>query len=136
MTNSSNDYRGHRFEYQFYRNAEHPDGINLTRYSKKSEYSSRHIYESIEDVNREGMRLISSGNPHDFGVYLKKTGNTVCGRHPIGVAISALHALEQLERPIVAHKNKFSWIHESESNKVRDPRDSSVSYAAGIMNCI
>lgn len=35
----------------------------------------------------QGMDIIETLNPAAFTEYLKKFGNTICGRHPIGVLL-------------------------------------------------
>lgn len=35
----------------------------------------------------QGMDIIETLNPAMFTEYLKKYGNTICGRHPIGVLL-------------------------------------------------
>lgn len=46
------------------------------------------IFESIEWLDREGMALIEDGDPVPFAKYLQQYGNTICGRHPIGVLLN------------------------------------------------
>lgn len=33
------------------------------------------------------MNIIENLNPTEFTNYLKKYGNTICGRHPIGILL-------------------------------------------------
>lgn len=33
------------------------------------------------------MKIIENLNPTEFTNYLKKYGNTICGRHPIGILL-------------------------------------------------
>ena len=40
------------------------------------------------------MGLIESLNHVSFSQYLRKYGNTICGRHPIGVFLGAVEALK------------------------------------------
>ncbi len=35
----------------------------------------------------QGMALIEAQDADGFAAYLKKFGNTICGRHPIGVLL-------------------------------------------------
>lgn len=35
----------------------------------------------------QGMDIIENLDPESFYSYLKKYGNTICGRHPIGVLL-------------------------------------------------
>jgi predicted class III extradiol MEMO1 family dioxygenase len=53
------------------------------------------IFKSIEVIDREGMELIESLDAAGFVAYLKRTRNTICGRHPISVLLRAIeHMLE------------------------------------------
>lgn len=46
------------------------------------------IWQSIQKLDKQGMSLIETLNPSAFTEYLKKYGNTICGRHPIGVLLN------------------------------------------------
>lgn len=64
---------------------------------------------------------------HDkFSSYLSRTRNTVCGRHPIGVLLGALTALEGREA-------KLQWVRYEQSSQCVAVRDSSVSYASAYV---
>ena len=41
------------------------------------------------------MNLIESLDHDAFSQYLKKYGNTICGRHPIGVFLGAVTAMRR-----------------------------------------
>lgn len=99
--------RGSRFSYTFYRPS--PDGpsTSLTSRSSSSALDPRTpIHLSIRHLDNEGMQAISfhrAGGSDgktakqakdEFAAYLKRTKNTVCGRHPIGVLLGALACLE------------------------------------------
>ena len=60
---------GQRFRYTFY------------------DKSWGEIYQSIQTLDRTGMDIIERLDPASFTDYLKKYGNTICGRHPIGVLL-------------------------------------------------
>ncbi|CAI5535420.1 unnamed protein product [Closterium sp. Naga37s-1] len=45
------------------------------------------IHKAIEAMDREGMAAIEGGGAKAFRDYIERTGNTVCGRHPIGVLL-------------------------------------------------
>lgn len=98
---------GTRFSYTYYQN------------------SLGSIYQSIEWLDREGMKIIESGDPLAFTAYLLKYGNTICGRHPIGVFLQALSTSP------VPHNIKFTAY--DQSHRCVTQHDSSVSYAAGII---
>jgi AmmeMemoRadiSam system protein B len=80
-----------------------------------------YIHESIEALDRLGMRTIESGKHDDFEKYLRETKNTICGRHPIGIVLAAFETLG---------KGKFKFVRYEQSTPVTLPNDSSVSYAS------
>merc|ERR1711997_594443 len=100
-----------------------------------TEYDERkgEIHESIKALDYEGMDIIESLNHEAFSNYLKHTGNTICGRHPIGVFLGAVNALKVNE--INGHTNglnfNLKFLNYDQSNACRSRGDSSVSYAAG-----
>jgi len=66
-----------------------------------------------------------ASDAHDvFADYLKRTKNTICGRHPIGVLLGALAALE--DKGVATMK----WVRYAQSSAATGYRDSSVSYAS------
>ncbi len=85
------------------------------------------IADSVEALDRQGMTLIERQDSRGFAAYLREFGNTICGRHPIGVLLNALDAC----RPTAAHSCKF--VRYAQSSRARRPDDSSVSYASGIV---
>lgn len=70
------------------------------------------------------MDAIETGKHDTFTQELKTTGNTVCGRHPIGVVMAGLEKLE------VEGKGKFKFVRYERSSDPEDYTDSSVSYAS------
>ncbi|KAL2919763.1 hypothetical protein HK105_200680 [Polyrhizophydium stewartii] len=112
------------------------------------------IHESIERLDREGMSLIEGRNPAPFEAYLKRTRNTICGRHPIGVLLNAVDAISKASgrsSPPAANSNavadaagglvvaagdgeiEIRFVHYSQSSKVTSERESSVSYASAFV---
>ncbi len=73
------------------------------------------------------MNIIESLDHDAFSQYLKKYGNTICGRHPIGVFLGAVSAMRK-------HGNGVSmnlkFLNYDQSNQCKTMKDSSVSYAA------
>merc|ERR1712032_788116 len=63
-----------------------------------------------------------------FASYLKRFGNTICGRHPIGVFLNMVAEMKASQRNGYGMDLKF--LNYAQSNQVKNPRDSSVSYAA------
>jgi len=86
------------------------------------------IHQSIEALDKQGMDLIERLDAPGFASYLKKFGNTICGRHPIGVFLNMVAEVR------ACRSNGFSmdlkFLNYAQSNQVKNPRDSSVSYAA------
>ncbi|XP_063236906.1 protein MEMO1 isoform X2 [Bacillus rossius redtenbacheri] len=104
---------GHRFRYTFY------------------DRSWGEIYQSIQVLDRTGMDIIESMNPTAFTEYLKKFGNTICGRHPIGVLLQAIHSLQLSGTN--GHKMCLKFLKYAQSSQCCSMNDSSVSYAAAAL---
>ncbi|GHP08735.1 hypothetical protein PPROV_000747200 [Pycnococcus provasolii] len=83
------------------------------------------IYESIEVLDKRGMRLIEAQDTRGFQAYLAETGNTICGRHPIGVL---LNALDHASSKFGLHFTKYA-----QSGAVTSRGGSSVSYASALV---
>lgn len=72
----------------------------------------------------------TAASAHDaFATYLARTKNTICGRHPIGVLVGALAALEREH----AKKPEVKWVRYEQSSECMTVRDSSVSYASAYV---
>ena len=82
------------------------------------------IYQSIEAMDREGMRLIESHDLSGFKQYLDTTGNTICGCNPIMVALSSINQSRL--------NFKTEFIRYAQSNQVMTQDDFSVSYASSL----
>ncbi|KAJ8045147.1 Protein MEMO1 [Holothuria leucospilota] len=104
---------GRRFNYQYY------------------DRSFSKIYESIENLDRQGMDLIEKLDPHGFHAYLGKYENTICGRHPIAVLLHAITALRNEAKNGIKLELKF--LKYAQSNQVKSMQDSSVSYGSASL---
>ncbi|KAI8145905.1 MEMO1 family [Fennellomyces sp. T-0311] len=113
---------GLRFSYTYYQPNNHS---GLVRLGAGDSVSDPPIHESISNLDHEGMRLIESLDHGAFSQYLRTTKNTICGRHPIGVLLCALAALDQ---PARIQFNKYA-----QSSACQKVRDSSVSYASAYV---
>jgi AmmeMemoRadiSam system protein B len=82
------------------------------------------VWQSIEALDREGMRLIEAGDAAAFTAYLRQHGNTICGRHPIGVFLCML----------ATAKTRFAtrFTRYAQSSRALTVSDSSVSYATAV----
>lgn len=86
------------------------------------------IYQSIEALDHEGMRLIEAKDAKGFAAYLLQSGNTICGRNPIGVLLSAILALGAEGFP-----SELRFVKYAQSSQVQSMSDSSVSYASAVL---
>ncbi|XP_071439576.1 protein MEMO1 [Hetaerina americana] len=86
------------------------------------------IHQSIQRLDRMGMDIVESLNPPAFTEYLKNYGNTICGRHPIGVLLQAVSHLEK-----TGQKMSLKFLKYAQSSQCRNMSDSSVSYAAASL---
>jgi AmmeMemoRadiSam system protein B len=110
---------GRRFQY-FYL----PQSIKDDQTKEaEAELSSISISKQIENLDQEAMECIMKRDLDAFYKYFEKTGNTVCGRHPIGVFLNACSGCVNV---------RISFVKYAQSNAAQSKQDSSVSYAAGI----
>ncbi|CBX94676.1 hypothetical protein IAQ61_009360 [Plenodomus lingam] len=116
---------GSRFRYTYYQPADGSAAMTLRSSSRvPPEYP---IHESIAAVDRESMAAVESGEHTRFLEQLRKTGNTVCGRHPIGVFMAAVEKAE-----MDGGKGRFKFLRYERSGLVESVKDSSVSYCSGF----
>lgn len=90
---------------------------------------SAYIWQGIERLDREGMSCIEGGNHTAFCRYLRRTENTICGRHPIGVMMCALQNCS-------SHSGRtftINFVKYKQSSKCMAMTDSSVSYASALV---
>lgn len=80
------------------------------------------------------MAAIESGSHEAFLTVLRETGNTVCGRHPIGVVMAALEVLlkGEGEEEQGKKRGKFRFVRYERSSDVKRVGESSVSYASAF----
>lgn len=127
---------GTRFQYTYYLPndpkrtvAKQGGGISLRR--RDVNPTDPQIHESIAKLDQMAMDAIEGGKHVDFIEDLKQTGNTVCGRHPIGVIMAAIEVLKQ-EGKIKPSQGNFEFVRYERSSNVVDISDSSVSYASAF----
>ena len=72
-----------------------------------------------------------------FASYLRRTKNTICGRHPIGVLLGALSTVERdgLWRKGRDEKDgvRMQFVRYEHSSECESVEDSSVSYASAYV---
>lgn len=93
------------------------------------------------------MNEIVGQDPARLEDYLERTKNTICGRNPIllllyvcrllhpfgGFSSNFTNSLPSQTMKQVSSKFTVQFLDYSQSGEVRDKRDSSVSYAAGVV---
>lgn len=106
-------------------------GVNLRRSGPRPS-PSRPIHASISDLDHEAMNILAqqpASTAHaKFVAYLERTHNTICGRHPIGVLMGALSALEEKGK-----QARMKWVRYEQSNQCVSFDDWSVSYASAYV---
>ncbi|KAK4508627.1 hypothetical protein PRZ48_002366 [Zasmidium cellare] len=112
---------GLRFRYTYYRPTP-STSLNLTQSSKAP--SDPPIHESIKTVDFECMGACEGGKHREWLGVLERTGNTVCGRHPIGVVMAALEE--------GGGEARFRFVRYERSSEVKRVGESSVSYASAF----
>ncbi|KAK0526831.1 hypothetical protein OC834_004665 [Tilletia horrida] len=136
---------GSRFSYTYY---QPPDSAPTNLSSRSGPSPSCPIHTSIRALDGRGMLAIT--HPHtaesegkgektatqaheEFAAYLRETRNTVCGRHPIGVLLGALAALEQQGGGEGEVRSECRFTRYEQSSACVSVRDSSVSYASAFV---
>lgn len=113
---------GLRFRYTHYiPNSKQPVSLRQTDRTPRDPP----IHESIEQVDLQCIAACETGKHKEWLDILEKTGNTVCGRHPIGVMMAAIEALGSLS-------GRFKFVRYERSSDFVKISDSSVSYASAF----
>lgn len=81
------------------------------------------IWKNIERLDREGMDHVESCSRDSFTSYIGRTQNTICGRYPLAVLLSAIEAKS-------AEDLAVRFVRYEQSSKCKNRADSSVSYAS------
>jgi AmmeMemoRadiSam system protein B len=125
---------GLRFQYTYYLPASPSSAAATGGYSlrrKEQSPTNPPIYESIARLDKMSMDAVEGGKHDDFINNIEETGNTVCGRHPIGVIMAAIEALRK-EGKIDGDKARFKFVKYERNEDVEDVEGSSVSYASAF----
>lgn len=78
------------------------------------------------------MDAVESSNHDTFVKELERTGNTVCGRHPIGVVMAAVDWLRKDGSWDDSEKGRFKFVRYERSELCKSVKDSSVSYCSAF----
>ena len=91
------------------------------------------------------IEAVESGKHKAFLNVISETGNTVCGRHPIGIVMAGLQLVreswdvknEPKEDSIGRHRGLFTFVRYERSSDCVTLKDSSVSYASAfvVLDC-
>ncbi|KAI9834365.1 MAG: hypothetical protein M1819_002976 [Sarea resinae] len=120
---------GLRFSYTYYLPSAEP-GSGYSLKSKDKPPTDPRIHDSIGKLDQLAMDAVAGGKHKDFLDILKETGNTVCGRHPIGVVMAALELLSKDSEG--QEKGRFRFVRYERSSDCVRVGDSSVSYASAF----
>lgn len=114
---------GTRFRYTYYQGS---DGSPRQLRSGERSPTNPAIHESIAAVDLQCIEAVETGEHQKFLDVIEETGNTVCGRHPIGIIMAAMEAMKQKTNEV----QSFNFVRYERSSDCRSIRDSSVSYAS------
>ena len=103
-----------------------------TSLRSSNKVSSPKIFESIAHVDRACMCAIATGSHDQFLDVLQKTGNTICGRHPIGVFMAGLEVVNGGIGGDIKGEQRFKFVRYERSSDVVSTKDSSVSYVSAF----
>ncbi|KAF2150552.1 UPF0103-domain-containing protein [Myriangium duriaei CBS 260.36] len=118
---------GTRFRYTYYRDS---SGASRSLRSGEREPKDPAIHESIREVDFECIAACESGRHEEWLGVLERTGNTVCGRHPIGVVMAGVEEVVGDHSREALGDGGFVFVRYERSGLVRKVGDSSVSYAS------
>lgn len=118
---------GLRFRYTYYQPA---SGSPIELSSSAKTPRDPPIHESIKAVDFECMGACESGSHSAWLNCLDQNGNTVCGRHPIGVMMAAIEEVKKTDASNA--DGAFKFVRYERSSEVTKVSDSSVSYASAF----
>lgn len=136
-------YRGRSYGYTFYYPEPLPSdvpGTYLKNQGSQQNSFQRPIYDSIRDLDQEAIDILTLSSSTDedssaadshakFLEYLDRTGNTICGRKPIGVLLGILSEIEKGGK-----KAKLQFVRYEQSSKCTSISGNSVSYASAYIS--
>ncbi len=117
--------------------------FRFTYHDEKNEY----IYQSIEKLDRLGMDKIEMLSSGEFNNYLGEYKNTICGRRPISVLLAMIEGKFggkiRIDYKLYIYlylylyldnisPTSIKFVKYDQSSQVKEPSDSSVSYAVGL----
>lgn len=154
---------GRRFGYTYYEQdiavSGGRGGVHLKRGEQIKVNREWEIWKSISQLDHTGMDAIifvtdplsTPDNPlpaslgikpasvavTEFKTYIDKTGNTICGRHPVSLLLKTCAVLdEQTKNDKQRGIYQLGWRHYAQSSRCTTVDDSSVSYASGVLRLV
>lgn len=131
---------GLRFRYTYYRPSLLPQqAVDLSASAKPPKDPP--IHDSIKAVDFECMGACESGRHDAWLSCLEENGNTVCGRHPIGVVMAAVEEVRRAGDAVAGATDDnrpgpplggFRFVRYERSSQVKRVSESSVSYASAF----
>lgn len=127
--------------------------VDLTSFNSKTELKKDvTIADSVEFLDRQGLAVLSLGDPEQWDEYITTTKNTICGERPLSVLLNTISSARQEKTKqsngtsvtngnsnstngVMAgdeHWGVLKWIGYKQSERARALRDTSVSYASGF----
>ncbi|MCO5559323.1 hypothetical protein L7F22_012920 [Adiantum nelumboides] len=103
-----------------------------TLFVTSSDFCHWRVSPLLPFVDEKGPKSAADAR-ESFAGYLAQTKNTICGRHPIGVLLGALEALEEKQERQQHYSTELRFTRYEQSSKCETARDSSVSYASAIV---
>lgn len=120
---------GSRFSYTRY--VPGPERLDeLRTLGRRGAETETPIHEGIRVLDQLAMDAVASGSHEAFVDNLATTGNTVCGRHPIGVMMAALEKVREEGGAVAEGDGVFKFVRYERSSLAESVSDSSVSYAS------
>jgi len=109
------------FDYAPYSATGSVDDLETLQPGQKLEPGAS-VEDTIEAMDQHALEAVKLGNHDAFLASLKKTKNTVCGRHPIGVILAALEAAAEGAMEEDTDRFKFKVTKYTTSGKVKGDR--------------
>lgn len=135
--------------------------VDLTSLNSKLELKKGvTVADSIEFLDRQGLAVLSQGDPEQWDEYITSTKNTICGERPLSVLLYTLFKTKNDNKKKTlngkakvsngtmngngrlkengvsdgdeSHWGVLKWIGYKQSQRAKSLKDTSVSYASGF----
>ncbi|KAH8086820.1 MEMO1 family [Filobasidium floriforme] len=117
-----------------------PELVTLSKHNVAEKLSTP-IWESIQYMDHEAIEILrgagKEGTGKKFREYLRRTGNTICGRNPVIQLLSMLEHLSATTHSSSSSESgspfEIKFVRYEQSSRCETLRDSSVSYVSGLV---